>query len=254
MVYQVSAACGCSVGRIRDNNEDNFYFNGHILGEQNNGLTGIMSMKCRTSDPVCFAVFDGMGGEECGELASYTAATALDTQLKDLQNTLSAPKGFLESSCCAMSDAVYAAGKSFAVGRMGTTMAMLLLSMDKAHICSIGDSRAYLLRDDELLQISEDHVESLPHGSRQKKPGLTQYLGVCKDELMLEPHIVTYDIQPQDTFLLCSDGLTDMLANEEICACITQHLSTKRMVSHLIDLANHHGGRDNITALIIKIL
>lgn len=254
MVYQLSAACGCSIGRIRDNNEDNFYFNGHILGEQNNGLNSTVSMKCRTSNPVCFAVFDGMGGEERGELASYTAAAALDVRIKDLRSTLSAPKEFLESSCCAMSDAVCAAGKPLAAGRMGTTVAMLLLSMDKAYVCNIGDSRVYLLRDDELLQISEDHVESLPPGSRQKKPRLTQYLGACKDELMLEPHIITYDIQPRDTFLLCSDGLTDMLASEEICVCITQHISTKRMVSHLIDLANHHGGRDNITALIIKIL
>ena len=254
MVYRLSAACGCSVGRIRNNNEDNFYFNGHILGEQNNGLDRVLSMKCRTSKPACFAVFDGMGGEEYGEVASHTAAAALDVRLKNPRDILSAPKEFLDSSCCAMSDAVYAAGMALAAGRIGTTVAMLLLSTDKAYVCNIGDSRAYLLRDDELLQISEDHVESLPPGSRQKKPRLTQHLGVCKDELMLEPHIAAYDIQPQDTFLLCSDGLTDMLANEEIRACITQHLRTKGMVSHLIDLANQHGGRDNITALIIKIL
>lgn len=252
MVYRLSAACGCSVGRIRDNNEDNFYFNGHTLGEKNNGLNRTLSVKCRTSKPACFAVFDGMGGEECGELASYIAAATLDTRIRNL--ILFDPKEFLESACCAMSDAVYAAGQSLAVGRMGTTAAMLLLSMDKAYACNIGDSRVYLLRDGELLQISEDHVESLPPGSRQKKARLTQYLGVCKDELMLEPHIVTYYIQPGDIFLLCSDGLTDMLANDEIRACITQHLNTKRMVSHLIDSANQHGGRDNTTALIIRIL
>ena len=253
MVYRLSAACGCSIGQIRDNNEDNFYFNGHILSEQHNGLNSTVFTKCRTSSPVCFAVFDGMGGEDCGELASYTAAAALDVRIKDLRNTLSAPREFLESSCCAMSDAVYAAGKSLAVGRMGTTVSMLLFSMDKAYVCNIGDSRAYLLRNNELIQISEDHVERLPPGSRQKKTRLTQYLGVCKDELMLEPHIAAYDIQPEDIFLLCSDGLTDMLTGEEICTCITQSLSTKWMVSRLIDLANHHGGRDNITALIIKI-
>lgn len=245
MDYRLSAACGSNVGRIRGNNEDSFYFNGYI---PDSGSDGIVSLKDSGIDGTCFCVFDGMGGEEHGDIASFTAASALETALNGPDGNI-----LLEDLCSVMNDAVCARAQELCSGRMGTTMAMLCFSLGKAFVCNIGDSRIYLFRDDKLRQLSEDHVEELPPGRRWRKPGLTQYIGIPKDELLIEPHTAAYDIQKNDVFLICSDGLTDMLTEEEICSCIKNHLSAEKIVDDLIIRANRSGGRDNITALIAKV-
>lgn len=253
MYYKLSAACGCSTGRTRKNNEDNFYFNGHILNERNNGLDTVASMECSKIEGTCFCVFDGMGGEEYGELASFAAASTLKANMREFDGNTQISNSWLENLCEAMNDAVCARAEELSSRSMGTTMAMLCFSSDKVHACNIGDSRIYLLRDHKLFMLSEEHVEVRPPGSRKRKPGLTQYLGVFKDELLLEPYIAVCEIQENDVYLICSDGLTDMLTGDEIYSCMKQRNSAKRTVDHLISQANRNGGHDNITALIVKI-
>lgn len=244
MDYRLSAACGSSVGRIRGNNEDSFYFNGYI---PNSGSNGIVSLKNTGIDGTCFCVFDGMGGEEYGEIASFTAASALKAALGGPDGNI-----LLEDLCSVMSDAVCARSQELRAGTMGTTVAMLCFSLGRAYVCNIGDSRIYLLRDNRLRQLSEDHVEELPP-RRRGKPGLTQYLGIPKDELLIEPHTAAYNVRKDDLYLICSDGLTDMLTDEEIFSCIKKQPGVEKIVEQLILQANRSGGRDNITALIVKI-
>lgn len=245
MDYRLSAACGSSVGRIRGNNEDSFYFNGYI---PDGGDGGTVSLEDSGIDGTCFCVFDGMGGEEHGEIASFTAASALKTALNGPDGNI-----LLEDLCSVMNDAVCARSEELGSGIMGTTAAMLCFSLGKAFVCNIGDSRIYLLRDNKLRMLSVDHVEEPPPGRRRGKPGLTQFLGIPKDELLIEPHTAAYGIRKNDVYLICSDGLTDMLTEEEICSCIKNHHSVKKIVDSLIVQANRNGGRDNITALIVKL-
>lgn len=76
-MYQISVACGCDIGRVRARNEDNIYLNGRTLEQNNRGLKGILTAKYLLDTEKCFAIFDGMGGEQAGDAAAFTAARAL---------------------------------------------------------------------------------------------------------------------------------------------------------------------------------
>lgn len=252
MIFQLSAACGCNVGRVRKNNEDNFYFDGKSLPEENNGLGGCIVKKTFLENEVLFAVFDGMGGEEYGEIASFTATeTAKDKSDRNRRYTTGS-RAFLQQLCIEMNRTVCKRQEELHVSNMGTTAAMLLFVPDEVYACNLGDSRIYRLRDDEFSQISVDDVERVPEGVH-RKAALTQFLGVPEDELSLEPHIVKCELNHGDVYLICSDGLTDMVSNLDICAILRQHISVKQSVQHLISQALKNGGCDNTTVIVIRI-
>ena len=135
---------------------------------------------------------------------------------------------------------------------MGSTIAMLMFFGDQPYVCNLGDSRIYRFRDDELMQISEDHLEPVPPGSG-RKPRLVQHLGIFEEEMRLEPYIAKGALKRGDVFLLCSDGLTDMVSPAEICLILKETRSEKRAVERLIELALEHGGRDNTTVIVCRI-
>ncbi len=135
---------------------------------------------------------------------------------------------------------------------METTAAVLLFVPDEVYACNLGDSRIYRYRENEFLQISVDDVEHLPEGVR-RKAGLTQFLGISEEEMSIEPHISKWEVKSGDVFLICSDGLTDMVANLDICMMLRQHVSVRQSVRHLISQALHNGGRDNTTVIVIKV-
>ena len=255
MTYRIEAAAGCNKGRIRSNNEDNLFFAGKTLEQENEGLRRAVGQRFSTDSEVCFCVFDGMGGEESGEVASYTAARAMKEIFEESRDYLSSPKKTLERICMRMNEAVCNTAESLEYVRMGSTMVSLLFVMDEVYMCNIGDSRAFRLRDNEWLQLSQDHTERLPANMDEKKhkPRLTQHLGISPDELTLEPYIAKGDLRRGDQYLLCSDGLTDMLTNVEICALIKEERNTKKCVERLINLALEHGGRDNVTAILCRV-
>lgn len=252
MIYQLSAACECQTGNIRKNNEDNFFFNGRLLPALNNGLSGIVSEKRYLESLLCYAVFDGMGGEEFGEIASFSAAETMRNLLENRKSIAVGSRELLLLLCSEMNKAVCRKQQELQTSRMGTTAAILLFVPDEAYICNLGDSRVYRLRDNEFSQISTDDVEKQPAGV-QRKPFLTQYLGIPEDDLVLEPHIMKCEIKSGDIYLICSDGLTDMMTNMEICEALRQHVSTRRMVKHLAAGALKNGGKDNITAIVVSV-
>lgn len=252
-MYQISVACGCNIGKVRANNEDNIYLNGRTLEQTNRGLKGTLTSKHLLDTEKCFAVFDGMGGEQAGEVASFTAARALRAEQERLREYMMRPSAFLKQACAAMNDAVCEACEQLPYGRMGTTAAALLFTAEEVYACSLGDSRIYRLRDRVLTQMSVDDNEPAPEGAENRKTPLTQYLGVFPDELTLVPHLVKSELRSGDFYLLCSDGLTDMLPNVVIADCIRQHTSVKQSTEHLIRAALQNGGRDNISVIGIKV-
>ena len=252
MIYQISAACGCSIGKIRRNNEDNFYFNGSFLPEYNRGLDGIFSQKQALETELCFAVFDGMGGEEHGETASFMAASTCKAILQNPDRPMTGPRALLERICAEANAAVNARRRELLASEMGTTGAFVLLVPDEAYVCNIGDSRVYRMRDSELSQISVDDIERVPPGFHFK-PGLTQFLGAPEEELAIEPHIVKCELQSGDTFLICSDGLTDMVSTLEISVSLREHISLRQIARHLLRVALKNGGRDNVTVVLIRV-
>lgn len=254
MILELNAACGCSRGKIRGNNEDNFYFNGRGMAPGSEGLAGTASAKFSLTGECCFGVFDGMGGGEWGETASFVAVQILKEKMQELLTYVSSPRPFLEAVCHTMNRAVCAEAEARNAGTMGTTAAMLMFIPDEVYVCNIGDSRVYRLRGNQLMQISRDHVERRPADMpRADKPRLTQYVGVDTQQLRLEPYIAKGDLRREDIYLICSDGLTDMMTNLDIFNCLRENGNVRQASEALIRNAIKNGGKDNITVIVIKV-
>lgn len=256
MSYLIDAACGCCTGRVRGNNEDNFLFFGGILEQENNGLEHPISRKLLLDQEMCFFVFDGMGGEEAGETAAFLCAQTAK-QHWDSPRDLDTPvRQRLENLCKKMNERVCQEIQTLGHGRMGSTAVGLLFRSGEIYTCNIGDSRAFRFRDNELMQLSTDDTDFIPLPGMEaprRKPCLSQCLGIFPDELTLEPHIAKGKLQTGDRYLICSDGLTDMVTNIEICTIMKEHQDAISSVEALIDLAMAHGGRDNTTVILCYV-
>ena len=251
MSFTLSAACGCNTGRIRKNNEDNFCFFGKYLEAENDGLKKPLCCEKKLKTRFCVAVFDGMGGENYGEDAAFAAAK----EMKEAENPLSeffiSERKYLDRLSQRINKAVVASAKELGTSRMGSTMVALYFTTQYVYVCNLGDSRAYRLRDKEFMQISKDHVCERP-GSSKKVP-LSQHLGIDPEDMIIEPYIAKGELHSGDIYLLCSDGLTDMVSNVEITDILTAGKNEEACVNSLIHAALEHGGKDNITAIVCRI-
>lgn len=239
------------VGMKREHNEDSFLVNEDL------GL---------------YVVCDGMGGHAGGETASRLAVQTVERELLSARLRTDNPfasaaqladtplagalREAVEGSCAA----VFRTSKlNPELHGMGTTCICLLIHETKALVGHVGDSRAYLVREGEVVQLSEDHSlvnEQVRAGlltpeearvSRLKNI-ITRSVGFEEDVLV---DVMGVETKPGDRFLLCSDGLSNLIANEEI----GEMLATKRfeeIPKALIDLANDRGGDDNITAVAVE--
>lgn len=252
MSYILDAACLCNTGKMRKNNEDNFFFDNRCLEVENNGLKVPAVMRKSLGKEVCVAVFDGMGGENYGEFASFAAAECMRQTTRKLKDYFIPERKFLNGMCMKINDAVVAKQKELCTERMGSTMVAFYFSHNYVYVCNLGDSRAYRLRDGELLQLSVDHVEKRP-GPNKKAP-LTQHLGIDPENFLIEPHIAKGELLSEDQYLLCSDGLTDMLTNLEIFDILHQSETSEDCVQQLVSAALEKGGKDNVTAIVCRII
>lgn len=253
MKFTIEAACGCHIGKVRRNNEDNFFFNGKCLEAAYSGLKYPVSFEDTPKSGLCFAVFDGMGGENFGEVASYAAARRMQQEERTLADFLIPVKQYLNRLSIELNQAVLKEKEDLCTDRMGSTMVALYFSGRYTYTCNLGDSRAYRLRDSEFLQISQDHVEKRPHTNHKKAP-LTQYLGIDPEEMQIEPYIAKGKIHKGDRYLLCSDGLTDMLTDFEISDIMLKSQNAESCVQNLVQAALEHGGRDNITVIVCRVM
>ena len=251
MAYILDAACGCNTGKIRKNNEDNFFFDGRCLEADNSGLKHPVTMTKTLRRELCVAIFDGMGGENFGEVASFAAADCMQYTTRKLKDYFIPERKFLNSLCMKINDAVVAKQQELCTERMGSTMVALYFSHGYVYVCNLGDSRDYRLRDGEFLQLSVDHLEK--REQTRKKAPLTQHLGISPENFLIEPYIAKGELKRGDQYLLCSDGLTDMLTNLEIDGIMSSTESAEDCVKKLIDAALEKGGKDNVTAIVCRI-
>lgn len=252
MAYQIEYAYTCHIGKIRNNNEDNFWCCGDSLEAQNQGMSHIRSGYMKQSEYPLLAVFDGMGGESCGEMAAFLAAEACGEHFKTAKDGIrNDPEEFLNEICESMNQAICDYGRTNKINSMGTTAALLAFAEDAVYSCNLGDSRIYKSDREKFYQISQDHV--LGRSLFGKAP-LTQYLGMEEENLQLEPSISRQEIKIGDRFLLCSDGITDMLSDGEIADILSRDIPVAKTVEILVDRALKKGGRDNITVVLCKIM
>jgi protein phosphatase len=234
------------IGLIRKNNEDSWY------ADKSSGL---------------FIVADGMGGHRAGEVASGLVVEHLP---QILSKHLPAPGAELteasiepiKSALNELNSLVYLQGA--ATGGhygMGATAVALLVRNNKAIVGHMGDSRLYLLRNSQLLQVTHDHSitqylidlgeisaeEALNHESKGR---ISQYLGMKADPF---PDILLLSLEKHDRLLLCSDGLNGMINDEQICDLLVNHDEPHEACDALVEAAKHAGGNDNITTLIVDI-
>lgn len=255
---QLRAACGCHQGKKRNNNEDNFYFDGIYMNSENHGLPSIEETAISLNDDGFFCVFDGMGGGDYGEVASYTASKTTKEFLETGTNINPCDiTPSLTKMCEVVNQAVYEAGEKLGSTKMGSTLVGLYFHEGQTWVCNLGDSRCYFLRDGRMKQISEDHTDEefmKENGITGRKPYLTQYLGIDPDEMTIVPSIKSYVLNRGDRFLICSDGVTDMVDDQTICNNLARYQNPDECVEALIQAALDGGGKDNITAIVLDVV
>lgn len=252
MSYTLEAACFSHIGKRRSNHEDNFFFDGNCLPEENRGLDAPLSLEQPLTAGQCLCVFDGMGGENYGETAAFAAAERMKEFVRKPKEFYVSEKTYLIKMVKQLNAAVVAKAEELLTSRMGTTMAALYFTRRQVYCCNVGDSRAYRLRGEVLTQLSMDHVSRIALAQGRKAP-LTQHLGMDPQEVLLEPYIHQYDLLPGDQYVLCSDGLTDMLEDKDLVEILQKTGSAKDAALQLVNAALEHGGKDNITVIICRI-
>jgi protein phosphatase len=187
-----------------------------------------------------------MGGHAGGNVASRIVIDAIAELIKyvDRESGISV---MLETANRRLFEAMYTIG-----GRpgMGTTVVGAVLSDRDAIVFNVGDSRAYMFRRRELIQLSRDDTLSTGHGAlRNRSRALTQSLGGSTRPQDLQPHFRRTPLDDLDTLLLCSDGLTDMIDEDEIAGILARHREDP--ADQLVAAALDAGGQDNITVVVV---
>ncbi|MFW5950739.1 MAG: PP2C family protein-serine/threonine phosphatase [Gemmatimonadota bacterium] len=209
------------------------------------------------------AVADGMGGHAAGDIASRIAVDIVDDRTAHLPEA--GAGAYLRDTVRAAHDAILRAAEADPELRgMGTTLTILYVDPEhRATIAHVGDSRAYRLRDGTLEQLTTDQTwvqEQVNAGllSPEQARGhpfsamLTCALGI--EETELEVQILEHETEPDDLFLLCSDGLTARLHDDDLRLLLLEHSEPHHAARALVDAANEAGGPDNITVGLVRIL
>jgi protein phosphatase len=207
-----------------------------------------------------FAVADGMGGAQAGEVASRIAARAFERR-RNVSDEEPAEGQLEEIAQQANREIHKLAQEDSSRAGMGTTLTAALLRDDEVALGHVGDSRAYLLREGELKRLTKDHslVEELRRQGRLTEEQSEEHpqRSIITRALGPEPSVnvdtMTFPARDGDVFLLCSDGLTTMVSDDEIREILIGSRSLRAAVNKLVDAANRGGGRDNITAVAFRV-
>lgn len=245
----IISAYKCDVGRKRERNEDYAWVDNKIR---------------------LYIVADGMGGHEAGEVASQLAATTVGETIVDQISDLTEPVAtatieqiMIEAIESANETVFNAAKAAEQKRRMGATIVVALVRPNKAYISHAGDARAYLARGATIMQLTEDDSWGAKFAAADaqtqenvKKTRLGHVLTkAVGQEASVKPSFVEVATAPGDWLVLCSDGLWNMIEDEQTLAELKKAGNDpKQAVEALVTAANDAGGKDNITIIAIKIL
>lgn len=250
----VTAVGHSNVGTRRENNEDNFNISGITVDSAIDKKAYLQK-----SNSAVITLCDGMGGEAAGEVASQTAVTEIEKHkiriIRDFNEK--AIKEAIDYANDKVCEKMYELKKY-----IGTTLVMIAFKKSTALIANVGDSRAYLFRNQELKQLSVDDTEAqrmVNSGiisandamSIPEKHRLTQNIGIPSDEMLIEPNFYHLLIRHNDKILLCSDGLTDMVSESEIADIMSKMQSAEDCADELVKTAIENGGKDNVTVIVL---
>ena len=208
-----------------------------------------------------YLVADGMGGHTAGQVASELAATAALRSVRALDGAGASLAEKLRYAIASANREVFTtAQRRPERAGMGTTVVGLLAEEGRAALAHVGDSRAYLVRSGRIRQLTHDHSlvgellrrREITEEDAREHPHrhvLTRALGVRRS---VEPDLMELSLEPDDLFVLCSDGLTSHVGDAEIAALLDGEGDLHAACGRLVDLANERGGDDNITVVLIQ--
>jgi PPM family protein phosphatase len=234
-----------NIGKKRENNEDAFY-----VDEVNS----------------IFVVADGMGGHNAGEVASSKSIELIkyalnDFALQEMKQNPSKIEKTLNQILSDVNENIYELGNNNPdYHGMGCTIVLTYIENNYLHKVHVGDSRCYVCRNNKIEQLGDDHsyvgvavkMGYMTKEEARKSPEknkITMAIGTSNN---IQPDYRKYELQKGDIILLCSDGLWDMLSDEDILKIINTNKSAHEMSEELISEANIAGGVDNITVIVIK--
>jgi PPM family protein phosphatase len=254
LTQTLAIASATDPGMVRSHNEDS------VAADAANGL---------------LVLADGMGGYNAGEVASGMATTVIITEMQQMLTKAQPyeldPKTrkqigarMVREQVLKANTSIYQAAQSQPqYAGMGTTLVVCLFYDNKVLVAHLGDSRLYLARDGKFKQVTRDHSllqEQIDSGlisaaqakNAQHKNLVTKALGI---DPSVEPEIHEYPVRVGDIFLLCSDGLCDMVDDEDIGMAVQTFAANLEMAAHhLVQMANDNGGRDNVSVILVRVL
>jgi protein phosphatase len=244
----IKSDLNCNIGSVRPNNEDIILFGGELFRDQ----TQILDFAIAEKPPFAVAVADGMGGHNGGEIASEYAAQFFFDFVSELPDGLSAEeitekiKGWTQ---IAHRGLLSQSMQNPELDGMGTTFCGMLFYEKLVLAINIGDSRLYRFRNSILRQISTDHsMQQLTRDQSLPSNQIYNSLG-AGDSAFVEVKDLTGLLYDDDIFLICSDGLSDLITDEEI----EQILSAEPTAEKLVEAAKNAGGKDNVSVVLLKI-
>lgn len=238
-------------GLVRKNNEDSLLIAGNSVGVE------------KYSSPLLCAVADGMGGKDYGELASSEAVEIMRNQFNQITGVPSDWKDWLQKTILKAHLAVIKKSKELKIkGTIGTTLVAAVITEGKAIVANVGDSRAYLLRNGDMKQVTKDHslvsllvekelIEPDEIYTHPRRSEIMRFLGQSAD---LEVDVFEIEHVKGDIIMLCSDGLWEMLRDPMMKDILIGTPNLADACVKLIKAANQAGGKDNITVVNVKVI
>lgn len=229
------------IGKKRSMNQDNLFFSDEPVGPM----------------PNLYIVADGMGGHKAGDYASSYAVNQFVDYVK--QCVEENPITVMKQGIAAVNAGVLAASREREeLSGMGTTLVCAVVSGNHLYVANIGDSRLYLLDKDEIRQITLDHslveelirtgqLNPLKVRNHPEKNIITRAIGVNEEAI---PDFFELELHMDERILMCSDGLSNMVEDDELLSIIMETDKPNTAVERLIERANYYGGKDNIAALV----
>lgn len=262
MSITIKGIAYCNKGYVREKNEDNLIFLNEILPVKHDGDKVALYQKELNLEErgAIFGVFDGMGGYSNGEEASaLTAGFAREFYEKVLSEENFQPE-MLKEICFQANDKICNIMEERHI-KMGSTASMLYFDQEKLYLCNIGDSPIYQFHENTLTPVYKEHtqrayfrnVDESPEYEMEKFP-LTQCLGIPRSEFRISPYLKELEYERGDIYVICSDGLSDMLRKVEIEELLSVNDSLENIGQSLLDQALERGGKDNITIILVQIM
>lgn len=231
------------IGITRKNNQDYLYVSETPVGNL----------------PNVYIVADGMGGHKAGEVASKGAVESIITSIQ--QTDFHDPVSIIQEAVTVANHEVFSMSKEHSEFEgMGTTLVVTTVYENDFYVANIGDSRLYLVNDD-IHQITRDHsyveemvsrgeIDKATARTHEKKNVITRAVGV-KADTYADYFQVKY--RSGDKILMCSDGLSNMMTDEDLKIVMKKDIPVEEIVNELVYTANHNGGADNITAIVVEL-